>query len=183
MPDDLPIHVDDVPAERWEVGELAATRPRPGVACGARRLGVARIEIDPGKRSTPPHSHADEDEAFLVLAGSGLSYQTSGPDDVRAYAIGVDDLLWHPANGDAHTLIAGDDGLTVLVVAEGSRTNITYLPRSQQFWLGPVWSPADTPDPWTADAALGPLTVPEPTAARASTIRNLADLPLHEGRS
>jgi len=51
------------------------------------------IDIDPGKRSAPPHSHADEDEAFLVLAGSGLSYQTSGSEDVRTYPIGVDDLL------------------------------------------------------------------------------------------
>jgi hypothetical protein len=43
------------------------------------------------KRCTPPHSHSDEDEVLLVLAG-GLSYQTSGPDDVRTYAIGTDDL-------------------------------------------------------------------------------------------
>ena len=145
MPDDLPIHIDDVPSSRWEFGEIGAARRRLGVATGAKRLGVALIEIDPGRRSTPPHSHADEDELFLVLAGSGLSYQTSGPQDARTYAIGVDDLLWHPAGGDAHTLIAGESGLTVLVVAEGSRTHVTYLPRTHQFWLGPRWSPADTP--------------------------------------
>ena len=182
MSDGLPIHLDDVPAERWDVGELAATRRRLGAASGAKRLGVAVIEIDPGRRSTPPHSHADEDEAFLVLAGSGLSYQSSSSRDVRAYAIGVDDLLWHPSNGDAHTLIAGDEGLTVLVVAEGSRSNITYLPRLKQFWLGPRWSPADARHPFAADAELGPLEVPEPTPERPPTIRNLSDLPLHEGR-
>lgn len=182
MPDRPPINVDDVAAHRWEYGEVGATRRRLGIACGAKRLGIALIEIDPGKRSTPPHSHADEDEAFLVLAGSGLSYQTSDPEDVHTYAIGVDDLLWHPANGDAHTLIAGDAGLTVLVVAEGSRTKITYLPRSRQFWLGPVWSPADSPHPYDMDAQLGPLELPEPSAERPPTIRNLADLPLEEGR-
>jgi len=182
MPDRPPIHVDDVPAHRWEYGEVGATRRRLGVASGAKRLGIALIEIDPGRRSTPPHSHADEDEAFLVLAGSGLSYQMSGPEEVRTYEIGVDDLLWHPSGGDAHTLIAGDDGLTVLVAAEGSRTNITYLPRAQQFWLGPVWSPADSSHPYVADAELGPLELPEPTAARPPTIRNLAELPLEEGR-
>ena len=133
MPDGLPFQIDDVPAHRWEVGELAATRRKLGRHAGAARLGVAIIAIDPGKRSTPPHSHADEDEIFLVLAGSGLSYQSAGPGDARTYAIGVDDMLWHPANGDAHTLIAGPDGLTVLVVAEGSRTNITLLPRTGQF--------------------------------------------------
>jgi uncharacterized cupin superfamily protein len=182
MPEGVPIHVDDVPSHRWEYGEIGATRRRLGMACGAKRLGIALIEIDPGRRSTPPHSHADEDEAFLVLAGGGLSYQTSGPGDARTYAIGVDDLLWHPANGDAHTLIAGDEGLTVLVAAEGSRTNITYLPRTRQFWLGPTWSPADTAPPYEADAELGPLELPEPTGERPPTIRNLAELPLQEGR-
>ena len=179
----LPLHVDEVPTERWEEGELAVTRRRLGRAAGAKRLGVALLEIAPGRRSTPPHSHADEDEAFLVLAGGGLSYQVGvGGEAPRTYAIGVDDLLWHPANGDAHTLVAGDDGLTVLVVAEGSRTRITHLPRTGQFWLGPRWSPADTPHPYAADAALGPLELPEPTAERPPTIRNLADLPLQEGR-
>jgi uncharacterized cupin superfamily protein len=71
MPDGLPFHVDDVPTNRWEVGELAATRRKLGRHAGAARLGVAIIAIDPGKRSTPPHSHADEDEIFLVLAGAG----------------------------------------------------------------------------------------------------------------
>ena len=182
MPGGVPIHIDDVPSSRWDFGEVAAARRRLGVASGARRLGIALIEIDPDHRSTPPHSHADEDELFLVLEGGGLSYQTSGPDDVRTYAIGVDDVLWHPANGDAHTLFAGEVGLTVLVVAEGSRTSITYLPRTGQFWLGPVWSPADSAHPFVADPELGPLDLPEPIRERPPTVRNLTQLPVREGR-
>lgn len=183
MADGIPIHVDDVPEERWEVGELQARRKRLGAAANAVRLGVAIIEIPPGMRSTPPHSHTDEDEVFLVLEGSGVSWQSSGSKDVRAYAIGVDDVLHHPAQGDAHTLIAGEDGLTVLVVAEGSRTHLTWLPRTKQFWVGPRWSPADTPPPFAADAQLGPLEVPELTHERPPHIRHLDDLPLHEGRN
>jgi uncharacterized cupin superfamily protein len=183
MPKDLPIHVDDVRSHRWEHGEIGATRRRLGRAAGAKRLGVAIIEIDPGRRSTPPHTHADEDEAALVLAGGGLSWQSSEPGEASTYEVGVDDLIWHRANREAHTLIAGPEGLTVLVVSEGSPTNLTYLPRTNQFWLGPVWSPADTPNPFDADAALEPLQVPEPTAERPPTIRNLADLPLEEGRA
>src|SRR3954452_10716856 len=147
MPDRSPIHVDDVAGHRWDYGEVGATRRRLGIATGAKRLGVALIEIDPGKRSTPPHSHADEDEGVLVLAGSGLSYRSSGPRHARTYEIGVDDVLWHPANGDAHTLIAGDEGLTVLVVAEGSCTNITHLPRTNQFWLRSGLGPPRRPPP------------------------------------
>jgi uncharacterized cupin superfamily protein len=182
VPRDLPLHVDDVPAERVECGELGATCRRLGAAFGAKRLRVALVEIDPGSRSTPPHSHADEDEAFLVLAGSGLSYHTSGPGDARTYELRVDDMVFHPANGNAHTLAAGDDGLTVLVVAEGSRASIAYLPRTDQLSIGPRWTPAGTPHPHEADAALGRLELPAPTAERPATIRNLADLPLVEGR-
>src|SRR3954467_15841308 len=182
MTDGIPIHIDDVPEQRWQVGELAAPRARRGAAASAARRGVAIIDIAPGGRSTPAHAHTDEDEVFLVLAGSGISWQSSGSKDVRAYAIGVDDVLLHPAQGDAHTLIAGEDGLTVLVVAEGSRTHLTWLPRAKQFWIGPRWSPAGMSPPFAADAQLGPLEVPELTAERPHTIRNLADLPLHEGR-
>jgi uncharacterized cupin superfamily protein len=182
MPADLPFHVDDVAPERRAVGEIAGTRRRLAAAAGAKRLAIALIEIDPGRRFSPPHSHGDEDEVFLVLAGGGLCYLTSSPDDARTYAVGVDDVLWHPSNGDAHTLIAGEDGLTVLVVAEGSRTNITYLPRTGQFWLGPRWTPADTKHPFIADAELGPLELPAPTAERPPNIRNLSELPLQEGR-
>jgi uncharacterized cupin superfamily protein len=180
--DGLPIHRDDVPVQEWDLGEIAARRRRLGAAGNAARLGIAIIEIPPGKRPNPPHSHADEDEVFLVLQGSGLSYQTSGSRDVRTYEIGVDDVLLHRSNGPAHTLIAGPEGLTVFVVAEGSRTNITWLPRAKQFFLGPRWTPADLPHPFTADTALGPLEIPDPTPERPPTIRNLADLPLHEGR-
>lgn len=179
---DIPIHMDDVPSQRYDYGEIGATRRKLGKACGARRLGVAIIEIDPGKRPNPPHSHADEDEGFLVLAGGGLSYQVDvETGEARTYEIGVDDLLWHPSNGDAHTLVAGDEGLTVFVAAEGSRSNITYLPRTGQFWLGPLWTPSDTPYPFTADEQLGPLDLPDPTPERPPTIRKLSELPLEEG--
>jgi len=181
MSDGIPIHVDDVPEQHWDVGELNARRKRLGAAANALRMGVAIIEIAPGGRSTPPHAHVDEDEVFLVLKGSGLSWQSSGSKDVRTYEIATDDVLLHPAQGDAHTLIAGDQGLTVLVCAEGSRTHLTWLPRAKQFWVGPRWSPADMPPPFPADAQLGPIDVPAPTAERPPTIRNLEDLPLHEG--
>src|SRR3954454_24705258 len=127
MADGIPIHVDDVPEQGWEVGELSARRKRLGAAAHAARLGVAIIELPPGARSTPPHAHTDEDEVFLVLAGSGLSYQSSGSRDARTYAIGVDDVHLHPAARDARTLIAGEEGLTLLVVADGSRTGLTWL--------------------------------------------------------
>jgi uncharacterized cupin superfamily protein len=143
---------------------------------------VAIIEIDPGRRSTPPHVHADEDEVFYVLAGVGLSWQSSGSTDLRAYEIREGDVLVHESGGPAHTLIAGEHGLTVLVLAEGSRTGITYLPRTKGFWLGSRWSPADAPPPFAADAELGPLEVPAPSAERPRSIVASADCPLESER-
>lgn len=180
-PADPPIHVDDVEVQEVEVGELAFRRRRLGAAAGAHRLGVGLWEVPPGRRLNPPHSHADEEEVFVVLAGGGLSYQSSGSRDARTYRVGVGDALVHHAGGDAHTMVAGDEGLTVLVLAEGSRTNITWLPRARQFWLGPRWSPGDAPPPFRADHELGPLALPEPTPERPSTIVALADCPLEEG--
>jgi uncharacterized cupin superfamily protein len=177
---DAPIHIDDVEPQTWDIGELAATRWQLGAAMNAKRIGVSVIAIPPGRRSTPVHSHADEEEQFFVLEGTGLSYQTSGK-EARAHEIRAGDFLRHPAGGDAHTLIAGPDGLKVLVVAEGSRTHVTALPRAGQFWLGPWWSPADLSHPFAADAKLGPLEIPEPSE-RPPTIRNLDELEVHEGR-
>lgn len=180
-PHDPPIHVDDVAETSWQIGELDARRKRLGAAVGAHRLGVAIITIAPGRRSTPPHSHADEEEAFLVLAGDGISWQAAADRRAHAYRVTVGDVLVHRANGPAHTLIAGSQGMTVLVVAEGSRTGITYLPRTEQFWLGPRWSPAATAHPYRADADAGPLEIPPASPARPSSIVALAACPLNEG--
>lgn len=182
MTDGIPFHLDDVPEQRWEVGELAARRRRLGAHAGAARLGIAIIAVDPGKRATPAHSHADEEEQLFVLEGSGLSWQSSSTKDVRVYPIRKGDFVWHPAGGDAHTLIAGPDGLTVLVVAEGSRSHITWMPHTKMSWLGPRWVPTDAPPPFVADAQAGPLPVPEPTAERPPSIRNLDELQADEGR-
>ena len=57
MSDGIPIHADDVPAQRWEAGEINASRKRLGAAANALRMGVAIIEIAPGARSTPAHAH------------------------------------------------------------------------------------------------------------------------------
>ena len=182
MPTDLPFHVDDVATERRDYGEIAGTRRRLGAAAGAKRLGIALIEIDPGKRFSPPHSHADEDEVFLVLAGSGLSYLTSSPGDARTYAVGVDDVLWHPSNADAHTLIAGEDGLTVLVVAEGSRTG-HHVPAADRAALGRAALDAGGHEaPVRRRRRARPTRAAFVAAARPPNIRNLSELPLHQGR-
>ncbi len=159
------IHVDDVEVYEGSSGELQSRRRRLGAAAGATRIGVSRWEIAPGMRSTPVHVHADEEEIFFVLGGSGLSYQ-----DGKAFHVGPGDVIVHRVNAEAHTLLAGDDGLDVLAFAEGSDTGITYLPRCGVFWLGPRWVPADGPHPFKAELAAGPLERPAPSPERPATI-------------
>ncbi len=164
------VHVDDVDVSERSKGELQSRRQLLGEAAGATLIGVSRWQIVPGMRSTPAHVHADEEEIFYVLGGSGLSWQ-----DGKTYAVGPGDCLTHRVNAEAHTLIAGDDGLDVLAFASGSETNITYLPRAGVFWLGAHWIPADAPHPFKAELAAGPIERPEPEAQRPPTIVALAD--------
>jgi uncharacterized cupin superfamily protein len=180
-PNAPPIHIDDVSQQSWQVGELDAKRWQLGVAAGAHRLGVAILQAAPGARLNPPHSHADEEEIFLVLEGDGLSYQSASPTDAHTYRVGAGDALVHPAGGPAHTMIAGERGLRVLVLAEGSRTHITYLPRTKQFWLGTWWTPADSPHPFQADFEAGPLELPAPTVERPPSILSLKDCEPDDG--
>lgn len=154
------IHIDDVDPIELDQGELRWTRKRLGAAAGARHAGLSWYAIAPGARSFPPHAHADEEEISVVLSGSGVSVQGRA-----AHAIAAGDVLVHPCDGTPHTTVAGPDGLEVLVFAEGSRTALTYMPRTKTMWAASRWLPADGPHPLAADAALGPLEIPAPAGA------------------
>ncbi len=152
------IHVDDVEPITLDQGELRWTaRRRLAAPAGLQRAGLSRFELPPGGRSTPPHVHADEEEICVVLGGSGVSWQ-----DGRTFAVAPGDVLVHGCDAEAHTLIAGVDGLDVLIFGEGSRTSLTYMPRTKMMWAAKRWIPADGTHPFAADVALGPLEVPAP---------------------
>ena len=177
----LPIHADQVERQVWDAGEIQAQRRRLGAAVSAARLGVALIEIEPGKRSTPPHSHADEDEVFLVLEGSGVSYQSPGSGTPH-----VRDRGRRPALAPERRRRAHADRrrrrATVLVVAEGSRTRITWLPRHRAVLDRPALDARRHAPPFIADAELGPLEIPAPTGGAPADDPQPRRPGLHEGR-
>jgi uncharacterized cupin superfamily protein len=165
-------HWDDVEAEEVDVGELRGRWRDLGSAAGSFRAGVSLVEVMPGARSTPAHVHADEEELFYVLAGSGLSWQ-----DGTTYAIAEGDCLLHRVHEEAHTLIAGDEGLTILAFGPRAESNITWLGHAGVMRVGPHWLPAEVA-PYDAEAAAGALPLPEaPSAPRPATIRALEDVP------
>lgn len=157
----------DVLGRRITVGPLDSTCRDLGLAAGTRKVGLRRFEIEPGKRSTPAHTHSGEEEIFYVLAGSGLSWQASATHRIEA-----GDCLVHRIDGPAHTLIAGPDGLDVLAFGERTASEACYLPRARVAWLGASWVKAgETDHPFAQEAAVGDLEMPQPSSRPDSIVR------------
>jgi uncharacterized cupin superfamily protein len=152
-------HWDEVQAERAERGHLAASWTDLGTASGSVTVGVNRIQIDPGKWSTPAHAEGWEEEIFYVLGGSGLSWQ-----DGAVYEVATGDCLVHLARAQAHTLRAGPDGLDVLAFGQRAYATMTHLPRAGIAWLGESWVEAGKGGhPWAQEADAGEPEVGEPS--------------------
>ena len=101
-------HWDAVDWARIDRGPLKGSRQRLGAAAGAARAGLSRYKLGPGERAMPVHVHADEEEIFYVLGGSGLSWQ-----DGRTYTVRAGDCIVHRRNAESHTIVAcaaGDAG-------------------------------------------------------------------------
>jgi len=167
-------HWDEVDGIRREKGPMAGTWQPLGNAAGAEGIGVNRIRIDPGRLSTPPHSHSRAEEIFFVLAGSGLSWQ-----DERVCEVRAGDTLVHRANREEHTLRAGPDGLDVL--AFGTRHPVEYgwLLRSSAMRFGYLWTEGRFDDPWDIEAELGELEFAEP-GERLPNVVAFDDIPFDE---
>jgi uncharacterized cupin superfamily protein len=173
----MPCHWDDVPAVDLARGDLAGRRRRLGAAAGAPRLGLSRYDLGPGERPMPVHVHGDEEEIFIVLEGSGVSFEKDA-----AYPIAAGDAILYPASGRPHTVVAGPQGMVLLAFASGSDTHLTYLPRARAMWAGPRWVPTDGPSPFALEVQAGPLELPEPATERPATIVVAAGIETRERR-
>ena len=150
------ISLHEIPLRTVAEGDIAFDRRRIGAAAGTHRIGVSWYQVPPGRLQMPVHVHGEEEEIFFVLAGSGFVWQKG-----EACAIGPGDAIVHLPNGRPHTLLAGDEGLTVLAFDSGSESNLTFLPRAGVMWAGPRWVPLDAPHPFRAEGLAGPLECPE----------------------
>ena len=165
-------HWDEVEWTRIDRGPLQGSRQRLGAAAGTGRAGLSRYRMGPGERAMPVHVHADEEEFFYVVSGSGLSWQ-----DGRTYAVAAGDCIVHRRNAEPHTIVAGDEGLDVLAFSSGSDTHMVWLPRANAWWMGPRWLPSDGPNPFVLEAAAGELELSEPEPSRPPTIVATRDVP------
>jgi uncharacterized cupin superfamily protein len=167
------ITLDEIPSRTVAEGDIAFDRRRIGSAVGTDRIGVSWYQVPPGKRQMPVHVHGEEEEIFYVLAGGGFAWQKG-----EACEIGPGDAVVHRPNGRPHTLLAGDEGLTILAFDSGSESNLTFLPRAGVMWAGPRWVPLDTPHPFRAEGLAGPLERPvvDPDQPRPANVVGLDDV-------
>lgn len=165
------VHLDDVPDLVRGVAPVTGTWSDIGRAAGTVNAGVRRIRCAPGHRTTPVHREGADEEWFYVLAGSGLSWQ-----DGVTYEIRAGDAILHRKREEAHTAIAGPEGIDVLAFGTRYWRGGALLPRVGVAWHYPAWFRIEQgPDPFAAEVAVGELEVPAPSP-RPRGIANLDEV-------
>jgi uncharacterized cupin superfamily protein len=168
-------HWDDVATRRVEAGSIRGVWQDLGRAAGMADASVKRIRVDPGCRPTPAHAHGSDEEFFFVLSGNGLSWQ-----DGVTHEVGPGDCVLHRPAEHAHTMVAGDEGLDVLVFGPDTKTSLTRLPRAGVLRAGP-WLLADDGGQ-TRAFQREPAHIDGTPGDRPSTTANVRDVPEEEQR-
>lgn len=95
---------------------------------GATRLGARIVEVPPGKKAWPFHSHHANDELFLILSGQGVLRFGD-----KVYPVEAGDVAVCPAGGaeTAHQLQAlGDAPLRYVAVSSMHEPDVLEYPES-----------------------------------------------------
>jgi uncharacterized cupin superfamily protein len=136
------VNLDDVEFNDIEDnGYYTSKRALFSKSIGARKLGYNLTELPPGKAQCPFHSHREEEEMFLVLAGQGeLRFGD------QRFKIRKHDVIACPT-GDAtvaHQIInTGTVPLRYLALSNQSDTEICEYPDSNK--VGVFVAASDAP--------------------------------------
>jgi uncharacterized cupin superfamily protein len=108
-----------------------------GQAAGSDRSGLNWIRRTVGKRGCPPHCHSLESEAFVVLEGSGTRelLPVRGGEPEREELRPGHVFARPPGSRIAHSIVAGDDGVTYLAYGTREPDDIAYYPRSNKVYF------------------------------------------------
>jgi uncharacterized cupin superfamily protein len=168
------VHWDEVEGERADEGAFRSTWTDLGRAAGTVTVGVNRVRVEPGARSTPLHMEGAEEEIFFVLDGSGLSWQDDG-DGEKTYEIRAGDCLVHLAGAEAHSVVAGAEGIDYLAFGTRAKAEYAYFPRLRAGRIGMLWTGMIETHQWTQELALGEPELPKPSP-RPHRIVNIDEL-------
>jgi uncharacterized cupin superfamily protein len=167
-------HWDETETERFSQGAFRSAWTDLGTAAGSVTIGVNRVRVEPDARSTPLHMEGSEEEIFFVLGGSGLSWQFDG--DVEAtFEIRAGDCLVHRAGHEAHSLVAGREGIEYLAFGTRATAEYAFFPRLKGGRVGMLWANELDEHQWKKELALGDPDLPAPSA-RPDRIRNLDEV-------
>ena len=171
-------HWNDVEEHDHEVGRIHSAWRYLGEAAGTVGVGVNRIRVHRGCRSTPLHSHGDHEEIFFVLGGAGVSWQRTEEGEDVVCEVEAGTCLVHLATGPAHTLVAGPDGLDVLAYGNArraGRAGYTWFPRIDKIGIGPSLFDVDLRHQWELEGALPEPELPD-AGRRPPNVVRLADV-------
>jgi uncharacterized cupin superfamily protein len=120
------VAADDLDWTEYDHGDHRFRRKQLGAAAGSEDLGASRYEVPPGKRTWLAHYHTGNEEAVYVLDGSGT--MTLGIDR-EEHTIGAGDYVALPAGERGyHDVVAGEAGLSLLMVSTMNEPDITVYP-------------------------------------------------------
>lgn len=124
------------------VGATVARRGQDlGSAAGSVRTGLRLYDVLPGMLMNPPHSHAAEEEIFVVLEGGGSLERWPRPRSPAASGLSAGEPRREPlragcvvasraGTGFPLAVRAGDDGCRVLAYGTREPNDVVYYPRS-----------------------------------------------------
>jgi uncharacterized cupin superfamily protein len=107
--------------------------------------GLSWSKLTPGRRGGPPHCHSAEEEVFVILEGEAVLELTPSPQRRNAFGVEYEEIPLRPGHvvarppgtGIAHSFLAGDAGVTMLVYGTRSPNDMCWYPRSNKiYWRG-----------------------------------------------
>lgn len=134
------VNVDEVELELWE---NAVTAPLATLEL-SRQAGLHWERINPSMRGAPPHCHSEEEEVFVILEGDGMLELWPSPvaaergAEYEEVAIGPGHVIARPPGTRiAHSFLAGEQGLTMLIYGTRKPNDMAWYPRSHKiYWRG-----------------------------------------------
>ena len=176
------VHWDELESDHGEAGSISSHWTDLSSPAGAVRIRANRIRVDPGKRSTPLHSESDE-EIFFILGGSGLAWQREDETETdETFEVRAGDCLVHLVGKEAHTLVAGDDGLDAIAFGVGPEWVFAHFPRLDAIRVAHAIVDVDGRHQWALEGALPDPDLPAPST-RPGRIVNVDEVePEHWGR-
>jgi uncharacterized cupin superfamily protein len=139
-PDNI-VNIDEVERESFgpdSVTAPLATRERSDQA------GLHWKRLGPGRRGAAPHCHSEEEEVFVILDGECTLELWPSPvlasrgEVYTEVALRPGHLVARPPGTKlAHSFLAGDDGVTMLIYGTRKPNDIAWYPRSNKiYWRG-----------------------------------------------